>query len=668
MVHRLGIVALVVLGLLATLVPSGPGAKAVGAPLYPDLKVLNPQELYFDTGYIGGTTHYLLRFSSTVWNAGEGRLELQGDPNPNGAAGIYQNIYDAPVGGSLAVQRFASNDYVYHPDHYHYHFEDFAEYGLLKRDSTGTYVATSQRGQKTSFCIMDYTRINGSTPIQYTNCNATRQGLSVGWGDTYYASLVGQWVDLGTSRLADGDYAVRAVADPRNKINENGRDGNNSGVTYFSVRNGALLIGATPPPPPARCSLSPTTAGVGAQVTISCQYFGAGEIVRVYWENTSSVNIASFLANDAGSGSTAFAVPQAPAGGYTVFAVGSRTGARVSAQFGVSTSTTISPSSGPAGSQATVSASGLRAGEPVEVWFYRTATDAVKLVTTTASGSGSVSATVTIPATTTGGHKVEVIGRESGARSSTTFTVTTGPSATATPVVPATAPPTRPRGTVAPTPTRAATGVATTPPSATTPSGTTPTAQPTTRSIRTSTGTTPPPATATPAPGVPTATTGAVPPTATTRVIVPTATSRAIRGADVAAAEDAAMDTTAPEPVEEVRSIRIADQNTDGPPAEISAASDLTLTIVETTATTITVGIDAEKVGPADLVEIAYGPDATHGTRVTAALSEDGSRYEVTIDPVSPATTYHIQVVVTTGGEERTGVDTQVTTLPADPV
>lgn len=675
MIHRLGIVALVVLGLLVSLAPAGPGARAVGAPLYPDLKVLNPQELYFDTENFSGTTHYLLRFSSTVWNAGEGRLELQGDPNPGGAAGIYQNIYDAPTGGALAVQRFASNDYVYHPDHYHYHFEDFAEYGLLKRDAAGTYNATSQRGKKTSFCIMDYTRINGSGPAddQYSNCNATRQGLSVGWGDTYYASLVGQWVDLGTSPLADGDYAVRSVADPRNKLNEAGRDGNNVGVTYFSVRNGTLLIGATPPPPPARCSLSPTTAGVGASVTVSCQYFGAGEVVRIYWENTSSVSIASFLTNDAGSGSTAFTVPQAPAGGYTVFAVGSRTGARVSAQFGVGTSTTISPSSGPAGTRATVNAAGLRASEAVEVWFYRTATDPVKLVSTTASASGGLSAQITVPTTTTGSHKIEVIGRESGARSSATFTVTAGTVATAT------APPSRPRGTViAPTPTLAATGVVTTPPT-----GPAPTAAPVSRTIRRGTTTPPPAATATTVPGVPTATAGALVPTATSGAVIPTATSRSIRGADTAGA-----DTTAPEPtavtvtvtethepdtreaasgaVAEDRAIRIADQSTGGAPAGVSALPDLALTIVETTATSITVGIDAATVGPADLVEVAYGPDATHGSRVTALLSEDGTRYEATIDPVTPGTTYSLQVVVTAAGEERTGEDTLVTTLPAE--
>ena len=659
MVHRLSIVALVVLSLLASLAPVGPGAKAVGAPLYPDLKVLSPQQLYFDTGTISGTTHHLLRFSSTVWNAGEGRLELQGDPNPDGAAGIYQNIYDAPTGGALAVQRFASNDYVYHPDHYHYHFQDFAEYGLLKRDATGAYIATNQRGQKTSFCIMDYTRITSGGPsgAQYSNCNATRQGLSVGWGDTYYASLAGQWVDLGTSRLVDGDYAVRSVADPRNKINEGGRDGNNVGITYFSVRNGVLMIGAAPPPPPARCGLSPTTAKVGAAVAISCQYFGAGEIVRVYWENTASTSVASFLTNDAGSGSTTFTVPQAPAGGYTVFAVGSRTGARVSAQFGVATSVTISPSSGPAGTLATVKAAGLRAGEAAEIWFYRSATDPVKLISATASVSGALSTQITVPTTTTGAHKVEVIGRESGARSSVTFTVT---STTATSTPAPTSPPvtgtvtvSRPRSTVAaPTATQAATSVATTPPG-----GTAPTATPVTRVIRGGTAATAPVATApvatanaTVAPSVPTATAVAVAPTATV--------SRVIRGADTTGTNVTTAD--------EGRIHRIADETTTDVPVDAVALPDLALTIVETTSTTITVGIDAATVGPADVVEVAYGPDANHGTRVIAVLSEDGTRYEAQLDPVDPGATYHVQVVVTTAGEERTGEDTIVTTLPAD--
>ena len=201
------------------------------------------------------------------------------------------------------------------------------------------------------------------------------------------------------------------------------------------------------------------------------------------------------------------------------------------------------------------------------------------------------------------------------------------------------------------------------------------------RTIQRAAATSPPVATATTAPGVPTATVGVVIPTATNGAAVPTATSRSIRRVDTAGA-----DTTTPDPtavtvtethehdgreavtgtVAEDRSVRIADQTTGGDPAETSDLPDLALTIIETTATTITVGIDAATVGSANVVEVAYGRDATHGSRVNALLSEDGTRYEATIDPVTPGTTYSLQVVVTAAGEERTGEDTLVTTLPAE--
>ena len=43
----------------------------------------------------------------------------------------------------------------------------------------------------------------------------------MGWGDTYGYYLVDQWIDLGTSSLPDGQYILRAVADPSNLEEQN---------------------------------------------------------------------------------------------------------------------------------------------------------------------------------------------------------------------------------------------------------------------------------------------------------------------------------------------------------------------------------------------------------------------------------------------------------------
>ncbi|HEV2066211.1 MAG TPA: discoidin domain-containing protein [Thermomicrobiales bacterium] len=259
------IYVIVILSLLiGTLGPSSlfrPSDAAAAPALYPDLKTTRPSGLYFDRVTMSdGLSHYVLRFSNTVWNDGEGRLELQGDPRPDGSSKVYQNVYDSPSGGTRVSQRHVSSDIVYHPSHYHYHFQGFASYLMLKRDAAGIYQATTKKGTKTGFCIMDSSRISsrGSSYAKYTSCNGSLQGISVGWGDLYQGSLPEQWIDLGTTRLADGYYAIQSTADPLNKLSEGGRDGNNVGTTYFRVSSGTITIGSGPAPAPTPVVTNPS--------------------------------------------------------------------------------------------------------------------------------------------------------------------------------------------------------------------------------------------------------------------------------------------------------------------------------------------------------------------------------------------------------------------------
>ena len=53
----------------------------------PDLVALPPTDLYLSREVLAdGQTHLLLRFTATAWNAGEGRLELVGVPEPDGGS------------------------------------------------------------------------------------------------------------------------------------------------------------------------------------------------------------------------------------------------------------------------------------------------------------------------------------------------------------------------------------------------------------------------------------------------------------------------------------------------------------------------------------------------------------------------------------------------------
>jgi hypothetical protein len=220
-------------------------------PLYPDLRTHPPDDLQFDTLFdtLGNVTH-ILRFANTIWNAGEGRLELEGDPEPPAephmARKVYQNLYDAPIGGNLVSHKLVARDLIYHPSHEHFHLADFASYLLLALDtSSGIYRGTTKEGTKTSFCVMDSYAIDETYPAQFGNdtCETSdRQGMTPGWADTYSADLVDQWVVLGESPLSDGEYAIQSTADPERLLDEGGgnRESNNSSVTYFTVQGGAI--------------------------------------------------------------------------------------------------------------------------------------------------------------------------------------------------------------------------------------------------------------------------------------------------------------------------------------------------------------------------------------------------------------------------------------------
>jgi hypothetical protein len=224
--------------------PTTTTAPPAGRTLYPELQTRAAFDLRFDQVIIDDVPQYVLRFSNAIWNAGEGRLELEGDPHPqaDGAKKIYQNLYDAPIGGTRTQRLVVTSDIIYHPSHEHYHFQDFASYLLLKQDASGGYQPTTKKGTKTSFCIYDFVRLEGTNPAQYTGCGFELTGLTPGWGDVYYWDLPDQWIVLGVQPLADGEYAIESTADPRGLIDEGGgnRERNNTAVTYFTVSGGQI--------------------------------------------------------------------------------------------------------------------------------------------------------------------------------------------------------------------------------------------------------------------------------------------------------------------------------------------------------------------------------------------------------------------------------------------
>ena len=223
-----------ILGAGLVLYADSAASRAPGDALKPDLVVQRPQELYV----IKRGSTIRLRVSNTVANKGTGPLEMTGNGSPcahDTALGreteqrVYEDDPDPGSPGYFVRGEDESYDAIvagcsrYHPSHDHWHFDNFARYTLL-REKSGAVAGGSR---KVSFCVIDtgqpYRRLDGSPDDPYypqdpedpdfPTCSKTSvDGLSIGWEDTYGASLPGQGIRIG--KLRRGRYCLRLEADP----------------------------------------------------------------------------------------------------------------------------------------------------------------------------------------------------------------------------------------------------------------------------------------------------------------------------------------------------------------------------------------------------------------------------------------------------------------------
>src|SRR5262245_18895414 len=209
---------------LRALVAAGGLATSLAAPaadeLRPNIRALPAGDLSIATDFATGQPE--LRFSATTWNAGSGPLEVRAGEAGGDKQNVYQRIYRSD---GTYYDRLAG-EFVWDPAHNHFHFEDYAVYSLQPLGSPGSSARVSQ---KTTFCIMDTSKVDGrlaGTPRKavYDTCGNQVQGMSVGWGDTYGAALPGQSIDL--TDWSDGYYKLTIVADPKNHIVESIENGN----------------------------------------------------------------------------------------------------------------------------------------------------------------------------------------------------------------------------------------------------------------------------------------------------------------------------------------------------------------------------------------------------------------------------------------------------------
>lgn len=207
--------------------------------LAPDLRALVPSDLYVvDDRDDGGTVR--LKFATVIWNAGEGPMEIRGSPDPDDGEVRVRQIVHRAGGGTRVAGPVGSFDFEHR--HGHVHLSSFARYELwrLEGDAPVTLVAINP---KVGFCLMDNLPVDAGRaaeePVYDQGCDATRQGISPGWGDQYVAQLYEQ--DLVIDGLPDGRYRLVNIANPEGVLAEADRS-NNAAHLDLELRDATVTV------------------------------------------------------------------------------------------------------------------------------------------------------------------------------------------------------------------------------------------------------------------------------------------------------------------------------------------------------------------------------------------------------------------------------------------
>ncbi len=175
-------------------------------------------------------------------------------------------------------------------------------------------------------------------------------------------------------------------------------------------------------------TLSPSSGASGASVYIYGSGFSSSEEVSIYVAGTYD----TYVYASSGAVSTYISFPSTTITGYVVVELlGASSGHEDTGEFDVtstsSTTLTLSPTSGSAGTTVTAYGSGFTAGETVEVMANGSE------VETTATSSSSVTVSFTFPSTSSTGYKtVELYGLTSGHVATASFYVSSTSSTTLT--------------------------------------------------------------------------------------------------------------------------------------------------------------------------------------------------------------------------------------------
>jgi hypothetical protein len=246
----------------------------------PNLKPLPASGLSLVADVAGGST---LRFSTTSWNNGTGALQLEAGPVDTGSGKqqVLQRVFLSD--GSSYVR--TAGYFEWHEGHNHFHFDDYALYTLQPINAPGGSLRT---GSKMTFCVMDTTKVDSSLPSApaqavYSTCGRFIQGMSVGWGDTYGSSLIGQELDFTDN--PDGIYQLRIEIDPKKVIIEANENDNVSCVLLDIRRPSTVTVLDSGGSCSSVVSITPNTAQLGTTVQVTITGYGFTPGMSVTFES-----------------------------------------------------------------------------------------------------------------------------------------------------------------------------------------------------------------------------------------------------------------------------------------------------------------------------------------------------------------------------------------------
>jgi hypothetical protein len=176
-----------------------------------------------------------LRFSATVWNAGDSPLVVDGfRRDDEDIMDAYQYYFDAE-GNQTGYEPVGALHFDHKASHQHWHFEDFARYSLLDENHN-----EAVRSKKEAFCLANTDSVDltvegaewkpENTDLA-TSCGdlsslSIREVLVAGWGDTYTQYRAGQSFNI--KDLPNGTYYVSVLANPDGRLHEQATDNNQS--------------------------------------------------------------------------------------------------------------------------------------------------------------------------------------------------------------------------------------------------------------------------------------------------------------------------------------------------------------------------------------------------------------------------------------------------------